>query len=161
MSKRVNKKETKPKKKTSRLIIIFSMIAIVIVALIIFSRFVPTGDTAALPHDSVTVSPLPKEISPAQANQLFSEGAVIVDVREQSEWIEGHIDGAVLIPLGELESRLTELPKDKQIVAVCRTGRRSAEARDILLNNGFAQVTSMAGGMTAWVEAGYPSVTGN
>jgi rhodanese-related sulfurtransferase len=84
----------------------------------------------------------------------------MLDVREPSEWVEYHMPGATLIPLGELESRLAEVPQDQPVVVVCRSGNRSATGRDILLNNGFSQVTSMAGGMNAWAAAGYPTETG-
>ncbi len=102
----------------------------------------------------------PKEISVAQALAKKEAGAFILDVREPSEWSDFHIDGSKLIPLGELESRVSELPRDQEIVVVCRTGHRSAQGRDILLNAGFTQVVSMTGGLTEWKAAGYPTVSG-
>lgn len=101
---------------------------------------------------------LPKEISVAQAAEKRTAGAYILDVREPSEWEQGHIPEAALIPLGELESRLSEIPKDQEIVVVCRSGNRSATGRDILLQAGFNQVTSMAGGMNEWTGQGLPTV---
>jgi rhodanese-related sulfurtransferase len=103
---------------------------------------------------------LPMEISVAEAAKLKDAGAFILDVREQSEWDSFHIPGANLIPLGELSARLNELPSDKPIVVVCRTGHRSAQGRDILLSAGFKKVTSMSGGVTEWQAEGYPIVTG-
>ena len=103
---------------------------------------------------------LPLEISVADAAKMKEEGAFILDVREQSEWDSFHIPGANLIPLGELSARLNELPSDKPIVVVCRTGHRSAQGRDILLSAGFKKVTSMSGGVTEWQVEGYPIVTG-
>ena len=64
------------------------------------------------------------------------------------------------IPLGELPNRLSEVPQDKEVVVVCRSGRRSAEGRDILRNAGYPQSTSMTGGMNAWSAANLPVVTG-
>lgn len=87
---------------------------------------------------------------------MRDDGAFILDVREQSEWDEFHIPGATLIPLGQLASRVEELPKDQEIVVVCRSGNRSQEGRDILLDAGFDKVTSMAGGVTEWRSEGYP-----
>jgi rhodanese-related sulfurtransferase len=87
-------------------------------------------------------------------------GAFILDVRQPEEWLDHHIPGSTLIPLGELPARLSELPEDKEILVVCRSGNRSAEGRDILLEAGFEQVTSMAGGLTEWRSAGYPTVSG-
>lgn len=103
---------------------------------------------------------LPTEVSVAQAAKLRDQGAFILDVREQSEWDHFHIPGATLIPLGELPNRLNEVPKDKTVVVVCRTGHRSAQGRDILLNAGFTQVTSMTGGVTEWQAQGLETVTG-
>ena len=68
---------------------------------------------------------------------------------------------ATLIPLGDLASRVAEVPKDRQVVVVCRSGNRSATGRDILLGAGFPSVTSMAGGMNDWTTAGYPTESGS
>ncbi len=105
-------------------------------------------------------SGIKSEISVEEAERLRGEGAFILDVREQSEWIQFHIPGAKLIPLGKLAEQLGSIPKDKTIVVVCRTGRRSAEGRDILKNAGFKNVTSMAGGVTEWQAKGFPIETG-
>jgi len=103
---------------------------------------------------------LPAEISVAQAAEKRDQGAFILDVRQPEEWQQFHIPGATLIPLGELPNRLNEVPKDKEIVVVCRTGHRSAQGRDILLNAGFPMVTSMAGGVTQWQTQGLAIATG-
>ncbi len=103
---------------------------------------------------------LPPEISVKEAFAKQKAGAFILDVRQPDEWNTFHIAGSTLIPLDQLPSRLNELPKDKQIVVVCRTGHRSASGRDILLQSGFTQVTSMAGGLTQWSADGYPTVSG-
>jgi rhodanese-related sulfurtransferase len=103
---------------------------------------------------------MPPEISVEEAVAKQQAGAFLLDVREPSEWNDAHIAGATLIPLGELQSRVNELPKDQEIVVVCRSGNRSAQGRDILLNAGFDQVTSMAGGLNQWKAAGYPTVSG-
>lgn len=103
---------------------------------------------------------LPAEISVSEANQKRQNGAFILDVRQPEEWNAGHIPGAMLIPLGDLQKRLTEVPKDRQVVVVCRSGNRSATGREILRQAGYTQVTSMAGGMNQWQAAKYPIVTG-
>jgi rhodanese-related sulfurtransferase len=107
-----------------------------------------------------SVASLPPEISVAQAAQKRAQGAFILDVREPSEWVQFHISGATLIPLGDLPNRLNEIPKDREVVVVCRTGHRSALGRDTLNQAGFANVTSMAGGMTEWQAQGLPVATG-
>jgi len=106
------------------------------------------------------VNNLPAEISVAEAAKLDPEDWFFLDVREPSEWAEVHIPYATLIPLGELIARLSEIPKDKNIVVVCRSGNRSAVGRDLLLNSGFVNVTSMAGGMNTWQAQGHPVVSG-
>lgn len=103
---------------------------------------------------------LPAEVDVARAKELQAAGAFLLDVREPSEWVEGHIDGATLIPLGELPGRVAEVPAGQQVVVVCRSGNRSQAGRDILLEVGLPSVTSMAGGVKDWAAAGYPLVTG-
>ena len=99
-------------------------------------------------------------VSVADAAVLRDDGAIIVDVREPDEWAAGHIPGAILIPLGELPSRLGDVPPNRPIVVVCRSGNRSAQGRDILIGAGFPAVTSLDGGMNDWEVAGLPIETG-
>jgi rhodanese-related sulfurtransferase len=96
---------------------------------------------------------LPTEISVANAFTKYQQGAFFLDVRTQEEWNEFHAPNSTL---DQLPSRLNELPKDKEIVVVCRSGNRSQQGRDILLNAGFTKVTSMTGGLSEWRAAGYP-----
>jgi rhodanese-related sulfurtransferase len=103
---------------------------------------------------------LAPEVDVAAAAALQGDGAFMLDVREPDEWAAGHIDGATLIPLGELEARVAEVPTDRKVVVVCRSGNRSATGRDILLGAGHPSATSMAGGMKAWAAAGNEVVTG-
>jgi rhodanese-related sulfurtransferase len=105
-------------------------------------------------------SALPAEISVSEAAQMRTEGALMLDVREQLEWDEFHMPDARLIPLAQLENRMSDLPKDRDIIVVCRSGNRSAQGRDILLQAGFTRVTSMAGGMNEWKANGFPTQTG-
>lgn len=78
-----------------------------------------------------------------------------------SEWNKYHAPGTTLIPLGELSARLNEIPRDEPIVVLpivvlCRSGNRSQQGRDILLQAGFTNITSMAGRLKTWRDAGYP-----
>jgi rhodanese-related sulfurtransferase len=107
------------------------------------------------------VAAMPAEVSVDQALALRESGAFVLDVRQPEEWNAVHIPGATLIPLGELSSRLGEVPRDRQVLVVCRSGNRSAQGRDILLGAGFPSVTSMAGGMNQWAAAGYPTTSGS
>ena len=100
-------------------------------------------------------------VSPVDAQAWASSGeAVIVDVREQGEWDAGHIDGAIFIPLGQLEKRLGELDayKGQKVVLQCRSGKRSAAATAILTKAGFKQAHNMTGGIIAWDKAGLATV---
>jgi len=100
---------------------------------------------------------LPQAINVAEANEIYnSDQALFLDVREVDEWNQFHIPGATLIPLGELPTRLSELSKDQQIVVYCRSGNRSQSGRDILLDAGFTNVTSMEGGINEWYQRNYP-----
>jgi rhodanese-related sulfurtransferase len=103
---------------------------------------------------------LPKEINASEAKKQVDQGAFLLDVRQPEEWNETHVPGATLIPLAELPNRLAEVPKDKPVVVMCRSGNRSQQGRDILLNAGYGQVTSMAGGINDWAAQGYPTVSG-
>lgn len=97
------------------------------------------------------------ETDVAQTATARREGtAQIVDVREPDEWADGHMPGIVHIPLGDLAARLGELDPATPVIAVCRSGKRSLTAADILISGGFADAKSMAGGMTAWAESGEP-----
>jgi rhodanese-related sulfurtransferase len=79
----------------------------------------------------------------------------LLDVREPDEWQAGHIAGAQHIPLGQLRERLAEVPKDKTILAVCRSGGRSESAARGLRTLGYT-VENLEGGVTAWKRAGLP-----
>lgn len=94
---------------------------------------------------------LPEDVS-KQRSDLH-----LLDVREQDEWDAGHVEGAQHIPLGELGARLAEVPRDRVVVAVCRSGSRSDRAAKGLRQSGF-QAENLDGGVTAWKRAGLPLV---
>ena len=98
---------------------------------------------------------LPSAISVDEAYSMYQEGAFVLDVRTVEEWNEYHAPGTTLIPLDELASRVDELPKDQPIVVICRSGNRSQQGRDILLQAGL-DATSVTGGLNAWRSSGYP-----
>ncbi len=100
-----------------------------------------------------------KQVGPQEAVLLFNhDDALVLDVREQSEWADGHITRAKHIPLGQIKSKLGELEKfkDKPIVVVCRSGNRSNTACGLLKKSGFQNLHNLAGGMIAWEQAGLP-----
>ncbi|MBN1264456.1 MAG: rhodanese-like domain-containing protein [Anaerolineales bacterium] len=105
-------------------------------------------------------SKVPELLSPADTLEAQNDGALIVDIRTREDFSEFHIAKSVNIPLEELPSRLDEIPSGKHIILVCTLGRSSLEAREILLEAGYASVSSMEGGVMAWYDAGYPGIFG-
>lgn len=91
-----------------------------------------------------------------QAQSMNKQGALLLDVREAGEYAEVHAPNATLIPLEGLGARLSEIAayKDKPIAVVCRSGRRSAKAVQLLQEAGYSQVSNVSGGMIAWESAG-------
>jgi rhodanese-related sulfurtransferase len=98
------------------------------------------------------------EVGPGEGRALVDAGALLLDVREPDEWQAGHAPDARFIPLGELERRAAELPHDRRIVAICRSGGRSARATRFLVASGF-DVVNLTGGMRAWSASGLEVVT--
>jgi len=86
------------------------------------------------------------------------DNALLIDVREDSEFREGHILNARHIPLGNLQKRLGELDafKDKPVLVCCRSGQRSASACGLLRKQGYQNVINLKGGVMAWQNAGLP-----
>jgi rhodanese-related sulfurtransferase len=80
----------------------------------------------------------------------------LLDVREPWEFVAGHVPGAQLIPLGDLERRVSEIPRDRPIFAICHSGQRSLAAAGYLLAVGYREVVNVDGGTAAWMERGYP-----
>jgi len=100
------------------------------------------------------------DVTVQEARRLIEDkpDLVLLDVRTASEYEEGHIEGAVNIPVQELSVRFDELSPEDELLVYCRTGNRSAQAVDILLDLGFTKIYHMDAGITGWVEAGYPVV---
>ncbi len=97
-----------------------------------------------------------RTVSAAEAKQLVesSRPPFILDVRQPAEFQSGHIPNAVLVPLNELPAEMSKLPKNVDILTVCRSGARSAAAARQLSEAGF-RVINLRGGMMAWESAGY------
>lgn len=113
--------------------------------------------------------PVPSALSPAssavatigvadlKAQLDRQETMLLLDVRSAEEYAgDGHVAGSTLIPLPELERRVRELPTDRPIVCICRSGNRSTTACDLLARQGFTQLRNVRGGMIAWARVGYP-----
>ena len=97
--------------------------------------------------DTVTVNDVPAD-------------AAILDVREDYEWVAGHAEGAVHIPLDQLPGRLDDLDPDQDLYVICRTGGRSFRAAQWLVGQGYSAV-NVAGGMDQGLESGKPLVSDN
>ncbi|HWK23676.1 MAG TPA: sulfurtransferase TusA family protein [Ureibacillus sp.] len=91
-----------------------------------------------------------KTINNDELIQRASNGALILDVREEAEYAFGHIEGSKSIPLGELEDRLQELDKTQEILVICRTGTRSDLAAQKLAEKGFTNVFNVLPGLNSW-----------
>ena len=100
------------------------------------------------------------DVTVAEAKALIEEkpDMVILDVRTPSEFDDGHIEGAINIPVDYLAGRLDELSKDDELLVYCRTGNRSARAVGILEDAGFTKIFHMDEGITGWMDADYPVV---
>lgn len=97
-------------------------------------------------------------VSELRERQESGEPVRVLDVRREDEWETGHIPGAVHLMGGELDARIDEVPEgDDPLAVVCRTGYRSSVATGVLERHGFDRIVNVAGGMTAWQAAGYPT----
>ena len=98
-------------------------------------------------------------VNTTQATMLINrEDAVVIDVRETSEYVEGHLPESRNIPFGQLEQRLGDLErrKDAPVILICQTGARSGEACKKLEALGFTRVHNLEGGVAGWRSAGLP-----
>lgn len=84
------------------------------------------------------------------------DAPLLVDVRSEKEFADGHIAGALNVPLTHLEERLVEVPRDRELVVVCRSGYRSSTAASILRRHTYPHVTDLVGGMDAWSASELP-----
>lgn len=102
--------------------------------------------------------PMIPEVDPSEGHALVEGGALLLDVREPDEWAAGHAPGAYFLPLGQVQGRVDELPTDRRIVAICRSGGRSGTVTEALNAWGY-DVVNLAGGMRAWARDGLAVVT--
>lgn len=111
------------------------------------------GEQTAQGYENASIS---------HAHEHWQQGAyspipfVFLDVRTPEEYASGHIRGAKLVPLQELEKRVAEVPRDRQVYVYCHSGRRSAKAASLLAAKGYTNIENVSGGMVAWQNAGYP-----
>jgi rhodanese-related sulfurtransferase len=84
----------------------------------------------------------------------------LIDVREPDEYATGHVSGAINVPLATVAAWADQLAKEEPLLLICRTGRRSATASQTLVDKGFSRITTVVGGTAAWIQQGFPVVTG-
>lgn len=101
-----------------------------------------------------------KEVCPTSTRRMIGEGALLVDVREPNEIaaLAFDVPDVVNIPLFELESRWQEIPKDREVIFVCKSGARSLKATYYLQYHGYTNVSNMTGGIEKWATKGFPII---
>ena len=101
-----------------------------------------------------------KDITPAELSEKLTRGepVVLIDVREQYEWNAGHLDAAQHIPMSQLQQRMGEIPREAEVVVICRSGSRSAHVQHHLLQLGYPRVLNLVGGMSRWAREIDPSI---
>ncbi|MHA2184011.1 MAG: rhodanese-like domain-containing protein [Promethearchaeota archaeon] len=131
------------------------LILFLLVSLLQFSSLLPVIKVNAATYTDVTVQ---AAYGMVNNNTLYPD-LVILDVREQFEYDVRHLYNATLLPLGEIDARISELQpyNETEILVYCRSGTRSAQASQNLANNhNFTKIFNMLGGINDWISAGYP-----
>jgi len=96
------------------------------------------------------------EINAGEMRKAMESGAVVLDVREPSEYATGHVPGSRLVPLSKLPEMARELDPELPVFLICRTGRRSSQGCGVLEAQGFRNVRTLSGGLKAWKKEGLP-----
>lgn len=129
------------------------LLSFFIVGLVLFisaCRKTPTKSA-----ESLDVNNLSADLSVQDVSQLLNDGTIyLIDVREQDEWNAGHVAGAQLLPMSEIGNRLSEIPTDKPVIVMCRSGNRSSSVAQLLRDSGLSNIHNMTGGILAWQNAG-------
>ena len=107
------------------------------------------------PLASVVMNSVTPQVGVHDLAAALEQGAYLVDVREPHEWAEARVNGATLIPLGSITERVAEVPADRTVYVICRSGGRSDRAAGWLRTQGVDAV-NVDGGTLAWIEAGLP-----
>ncbi len=99
------------------------------------------------------------EIDVERFASAHAQDATVIDVREAAEYVQGHVPGARLVPMGQLPSHIENLNRDEPVYVICASGNRSAAMTDLLTQSGI-DAYSVAGGTTAWADSGRQIATG-
>jgi rhodanese-related sulfurtransferase len=112
-----------------------------------------TGEKTAAGYENVTIEHAYNHWKQGKDSKI---PFIFLDVRTPSEYAEGHIPGAKLIPIRELPDRLNEVPRDKRVYVYCESGGRAIRAARILAGAGFKNIENVPASMAGWRKAGYP-----
>ena len=94
-----------------------------------------------------------------ERQQKGDETLYVLDVRSPEEYASGHVPGAINIPYDQIAARIAEVPKDKDVVLYCKSGRRAGIAAEVLAGQGYNRLQHLEGDIVAWVEKGRPLET--
>jgi phage shock protein E len=120
------------------------------------------ASAAVTPQPATPVTAATTPLAPMTQEQLLThlrqhpDHLFVLDVRTPQEYAEGHVPGAVNVPHDQVAARLAEIPRDKDVVLYCRSGRRAQAAADVLATHGYKRMTHLEGDMPAWIERGRP-----
>jgi len=121
---------------------------------LLFASLVSAGALAA---DPVLV-PISQEAL-LERQQKDGAATYVLDVRSPEEYASGHVPGAVNIPYDQIAARMAEVPKDKDVVLYCKSGRRAGIAAEVLAGQGYTRLQHLEGDIVAWVDKGRPVET--
>lgn len=124
------------------------------IAGLLLASLVSVGALAAEP----ALAPISQE-SLLERQQKGDETLYVLDVRSPEEYASGHVPGAVNIPYDQVASRIAEVPKDKDVVLYCRSGRRAGIAAEVLADQGYERLQHLEGDIVAWTDKGRPVET--
>jgi rhodanese-related sulfurtransferase len=108
---------------------------------------------------ALATDPLTTAVAPDALLERLDDGEkapYVLDVRTAEEFVSGHVPGAVNIPYDQVASRLAEVPKDRDVVLYCRSGRRAQLAAEVLADKGYSRLQHLQGDMPAWAAQGRP-----
>jgi rhodanese-related sulfurtransferase len=142
--------------KTARFVVFTAMIFATVAAIADQAGPAP-GQAASAPAVAASASPpliSPQALLERQAKK--DQSLFVLDVRTPQEYAAGHVPGAVNVPYDQVALHLAEIPKDKDVVIYCRSGRRTGLAAAVLEANGYAKLKHLQGDMAAWLQDGRP-----
>jgi rhodanese-related sulfurtransferase len=129
---------------------------ILLVLALILPALVACGAPQTAEQDGIALDLGPTVSVDTVAELKDRSDVLVLDVREQWEYDEGHIPGVTHIPMNEIPNRLSEIPAEQTVLVTCRSGNRSGQVAEFLRGKGYENVHNMDGGILAWEAAGYP-----